>query len=322
MPAGIDPAGFDEMRHPGIGELAVGEGRAEMAEGAVAPADEQAQAALGGGGIAGPAGRIVARERVAKIVERRAAGDLGFQETPPAPCRDRRRSVCRPRRARRRKRADRSRKSSRSERTSRAAPPGPTPISRPSRRGRRFCAHSESCAPSQPNQRLERRLNRLGALRSTIRCPRLRGRPSVQALSGGWQVAQETAPETDSRGSKNSARPKTMAAGLPETRLLGSGHEAGGQGPWRRIRRSSSAVKSSAGAAMPERRTDYDCKPRRQGGEGRAGPPGRHSSTVSAVSFSRPAAPRISRISCQRPGMWNIRPSAVPDEPSSVTPGR
>ena len=72
--------------------------------------------------------------------------------------------------------------------------------------------------------------------RSTVRCPRLRGRPSVQARSGGWQVAQETAPENDRRGSKNSARPKAMAAGLPETRLLGSGREAGGHGPWCRIR--------------------------------------------------------------------------------------
>ena len=80
MPAGIDPAGFDEMRHAGIGELAVGKGRAEMAQGAVAPADEQAQAAPGGGGIAGLAGRIVARQGVAEIVERRAGGDLGFEE--------------------------------------------------------------------------------------------------------------------------------------------------------------------------------------------------------------------------------------------------
>jgi len=78
--AGIDPPGFDEMRHAGIGELAVGEGRAEMAQGAVAPADEQAQAAPGGGGIAGPGGCIVARQGVAEIVERRAAGDLGLQE--------------------------------------------------------------------------------------------------------------------------------------------------------------------------------------------------------------------------------------------------
>ena len=80
VPAGIDPAGLDEMRHAGIGELAVGKGRAEMAEEAVAPADEQAQAAHGGGGIAGLAGRIVARQGVAEIVERRAAGDSGFQE--------------------------------------------------------------------------------------------------------------------------------------------------------------------------------------------------------------------------------------------------
>ena len=78
--AGIDPAGFDEMRHAGIGELAVGKRRAEMAEGAVAPADEQAQAAPGGGRIAGPTGRIVAGQGVAEIIERRPAGDLGFQE--------------------------------------------------------------------------------------------------------------------------------------------------------------------------------------------------------------------------------------------------
>ena len=70
MPAGIDPAGFDEVRHAGIGELAVGKGRAEMAEEAVASADEQAQSARRGGGIPGLAGRIVARQGVAEIVER------------------------------------------------------------------------------------------------------------------------------------------------------------------------------------------------------------------------------------------------------------
>ena len=66
VPAGIDPVRFDEVRHAGIGELAVGEGRAEMADGAVAPAHEEAQAAPGSGGIAGQAGRIVAREGVAE----------------------------------------------------------------------------------------------------------------------------------------------------------------------------------------------------------------------------------------------------------------
>ena len=78
--AGIDPAGFDEVGHAGIGELAVGKGRAEVAEGAVAPADEEAKAALCGSRVAGPAGRIALGQGVAKVIERRAAGDLRFQE--------------------------------------------------------------------------------------------------------------------------------------------------------------------------------------------------------------------------------------------------
>ena len=80
MPAGIHPAGFDEVRHAGIGELAVGEGRAEVAESAVAPADEEAKAALGGSRVAGLAGRIALGQGVAEVVERGAAGDLGLQE--------------------------------------------------------------------------------------------------------------------------------------------------------------------------------------------------------------------------------------------------
>ena len=206
------------------------------------------------------------------------------------PCRDRRKSVRRLRLALRRKRAGSRRKAP--GRSGPAAPPGPTPISRRSSRGRRFCAHSVSCAPSQPNQRLKRRLNRLGALRSTVRCPRLRGRPSVQARSGGWQVAQETAPESDRRGSKNSARPKAMAAGVPETRLLGSGREAGGHGPWRRIRRSSSAVKSSAdaGAAMPEsmqNTTGNPCSP----AASRAATDAPERRSVTPAPFRRSASP-------------------------------
>jgi hypothetical protein len=63
----------------------------------------------------------------------------------------------------------------------------------------------------------------------------LRSRPSANDLAGSWQVAHERVSSSRQAGSKNSCRPSAMAAGTPDTRLLGSGGTFGGQGPCDRI---------------------------------------------------------------------------------------
>ena len=323
MPAGIDPAGLDEMRHTGIGELAVGEGRAEMAEGAVAPAHEQAQAAPGGGGVAGLAGRIVARERVAELVERRAAGDLRFQERRQrlAEIDEYARVVRAGRVAERapvaagklRVGADQPRRAAgadthfaaveqgseilRPERVLRAVPAEPAVEAQVDQAGR--------VAVDGPVPAAARQAVGPGPVRRVAGCAGDRARErqarieeQCPAEDDGGRLAGNPVARIGLRG----RRPRPVAQ--DPAFFLGSEVER------RRRRRDA------------RKHADCYCESRQPGGDGRAETPGRHSSTVSAVSFSRPAAPRTSRISCQRPGMWNIRPSAVPDTPLRVTAGR
>src|SRR5688572_13415369 len=77
MPARVHPPGRDEEADAGIGELAVGEMRPEVAGAAIALADEDLQPAPG---LFRVARGSVARERVAKLVERRAAADQRLLE--------------------------------------------------------------------------------------------------------------------------------------------------------------------------------------------------------------------------------------------------
>ena len=72
VPPRIDPAFFREMRHAGILELAAREVGAEVADAAVALADEDLQTALRGERIAGHGLRVVALDGIAKVVEGRA----------------------------------------------------------------------------------------------------------------------------------------------------------------------------------------------------------------------------------------------------------
>ena len=323
MPAGIDPAGFDEMRHAGIGELAVGEGRAEMAEGAVAPAHEQAQAAPGGGGIAGLAGRIAARERVAEIVERRAAGDLRFQERrqrlaeideSPFVVRAGRFAECMPVAAGKLAvRADQPRRAAgadahfaaveegpqvlRPQRVLRAVPAEPAVEPQVEQAGR---VAVDDPVPAAPRQAVGPGPVRLVAGRAGDRAGDRQARIEEQrpAEGDGGRLAGNPVARIGPRG----RRPRPVA----QDPAFFPGGEVE-----RRRRRGDAGEQA-----------DRNRKSRQPGEDGRAGAPGRHSSTVSAVSVSRPAAPRTSRISCQRPGMWNIRPSAVPDRPFRVTAGR
>src|SRR5688500_19391490 len=77
MPARVHPPGRDEEADAGVGELAVGEMRPEVAGAAIALADEDLQPAPG---VVRIARGIAAGERVAKLVERRAAADQRLLE--------------------------------------------------------------------------------------------------------------------------------------------------------------------------------------------------------------------------------------------------
>ena len=333
VPAGIDPAGLDEMRHAGIGELAVGKGRAEMAEEAVAPADEQAQAAHGGGGIAGLAGRIVARQGVAEIVERRAVGDPGFQERRQClaeidehPCivrtgccaerapvaagelpvgADQQRraagadahftpveqgaQILRPQRVLRAVPAEPAIETQ-VEQAGRVAVDGPVPAAARQTVGPGPIGPVAGCAGDRAGERQARLEEQ---------------RP---AEGDGGRFAGHPVARIGSRG----RRPRSVAQ--DPALFLG--------GEVERRRRRSGAGKDGDAGKHAEHNRDSRQPGGQPGGDGRAGAPRRHSGTVSAVSFSRPAAPRTSRMSCQRPGMWNSRPSAVPDKPFTVTAGR
>src|SRR4029453_9949887 len=69
MRAGVDLAGWHEERDADIVELAVGEGRAEMAHAAVGTADEDLEPSLGGHRVAAGHLTVATRERVAELVE-------------------------------------------------------------------------------------------------------------------------------------------------------------------------------------------------------------------------------------------------------------
>ena len=298
-----------------------------MAEGAVAPADEQAQAARRSGGIARQTDRIAAGQCVAELIERRAAGDLGFQERRQClaeidenPC------VVRAGRF--------------AERAPVAAGELPVGADQPRRAAgadTHFARVEEGSQVLRP-QRVLRAVPAEPAVEAQVEQA---GRVAVddpvpaaarQAVGPG-PVRRMTGCAGDRAGDRQ--------AGIEEQRPAeGDGGRFAGD-PVARIglqgRRPRPVAQDPAfflGGEVERRRrrgdarkyADDDRKSRQRsgqpGGERRAGASGYHSSTVSAVSFSRPSAPRTSRISCQRPGMWNIRPSAVPDRPFMVTAGR
>jgi hypothetical protein len=89
----------------------------------------------------------------------------------------------------------------------------------------------------------------LGALRSSVASPTASLRPSAHALAGAWQLAHATAPFGDSRASKKSRCPSAIAAGLPETRLLGSRRTGCGHGPCRRMSAVSCGVNATSACA-------------------------------------------------------------------------
>src|SRR2546427_775261 len=74
------PGDADEEGRAAVGESAVGELRAGMARAAVALADEGPQAAPRREGIARGGGIVAALQRIAEVVERRAARDEGLLE--------------------------------------------------------------------------------------------------------------------------------------------------------------------------------------------------------------------------------------------------
>ena len=134
----------------------------------------------------------------------------------------------------------------------RAAPPGAAASPRSRRRpvsGTSDAAHSESAAPSQRNQRCCPASSRLVVLRPW----REKRRPSWKPRFGSWQLAQASWPLADSRLSKNSRRPSSIASGRPSTRLPASALRGGGHGPCDSMRARSSAVKSTLPASTGRR---------------------------------------------------------------------
>src|SRR5262245_58024685 len=81
MPAGVDLAGFHEERNADVVKFAVGEGGAEVAYAAVARADEDLEPSLRGHRIAAGRLTIATRERVAELVEGRAAARQPLEES-------------------------------------------------------------------------------------------------------------------------------------------------------------------------------------------------------------------------------------------------
>ena len=304
-----------------------------MAQGAVAPADEQAQAAHGGGGIGGPAGRIVARQGVAEIVERRAAGDLGYQE--------RRQCLAD---------VDEDPFVVRAGRCAESAPVAAGKLTVGADQPRRAAGADAHFAPVEQGpqvlrpQRVLRAVPTEPAVEAQVEeARRIAVDGPVPAAArqavGPGPVRRVAGCAGDRAGDRQARIEEQHPAEGDGGRL--TGHPVARIGP--RGRRPRPVAQDPAfllGGEVERRRrpggaerhadagkqTECNRKSRQPGGQpggdGRAGAPGRHSSTVSAVSLSRPAAPRTSRMSCQRPGMWNSRPSAVPDKPFRVTAGR
>ena len=178
-PAGVHAPRSREERDADVVELAVGEAGADVADVALAPADEEREPALRRERIARCGGVVAAGQRIAELVERRAAGGQRFLEG-----RERLGDVDRDglvvgpgRRAERIAIA--------AERDRRCGAPWPRCArsrcpSRADRRiGRRLCAHRLSPAPSQPNQRCRCASATRGVLRSTRARPCARGSPSA-----------------------------------------------------------------------------------------------------------------------------------------------
>ena len=114
-----------------------------------------------------------------------------------------------------------------------------------------LCDHRLSAAPAQPNQRLRRRLASAGIAVDSGEADAPRSRPSVKLRSGTWQVAQERLPSAERRVIEEQLPPSSIAAALPETRLLGSRSNDGGHGPCARIARISPSVNRTSSAAKP-----------------------------------------------------------------------
>ncbi len=88
------------------------------------------------------------------------------------------------------------------------------------------CSSSDAARPSQNWSAPYTRLITDGALRPPF-CPPMpleTGWASVKACAGEWQLAHETLPSDDRRGSKKSSQPNSALAGVY---LLSSGHMIG-----------------------------------------------------------------------------------------------
>ena len=280
-----------------------------MAEDAAAPADEQAQATLGGGRVAGPARGVVLRQGVAKIVERRAAGDQGFDkrrqrlaeiDEDPFVVRAQRCAECLP--------VGAGEAGVRTDQTSRARRPDThfalvqkrPQILRPQIILRAVPA--EPAVETQVEQAEGVAVDRpvAPAARPSVR-PALR-RPVAGGAgdrSGDRQtrVEEQHPPERNggrlarnpvARIDHDRRRPRPLAQDATSffgSEVDGLRRNSRGDSKYTGYKRRSGQIPGLPDATVF------------------VGAPPTHSSTISAVSFSRPAGPAISRMSCHRPGM-------------------
>jgi hypothetical protein len=255
VPSRVDAPRGDEERDAGVVELAVGECRSEVADVAAPLPHEERGAPAGGGRVACRGGGIAARERIAKLVERRAPGDerllirgerLGGV--------DRDVLVVGPgRRAERRAVllaqtgivADKPRDM------------GEARAHLPRLDQRAQALRPGSAAPSQPYQRASRRL--ASAMVLGRRCDSRGSRPSVgETRCGWWQVAQET-PPTRTGADRRTGFGRMPRPRVAETRFDGSLPAATGHGRGRRLpplgqRRIGGAQRASPGIRPDTRR--------------------------------------------------------------------
>ena len=156
-------------------------------------------------------------------------------------------------------------------------------------------------APSQPYQRCRRRWPSSACCGRRGQAPSFRqaiGEAALRLMAG----SRSTASVPDNRGSRKSRAPRRsrLVAGNAIGGILLRG---GGHGPCERMRRNSASENGRVRRAARAQRAPADERERAKT---------RARSLERSVPVSRSTRPPVStsNVTSQRPGMWNIRPSA------------
>ena len=166
---------------------------------------------------------------------------------------------------------------------------------------------------------------------AVVRCdPCARGRPSVKARAGSWQLAQATLPSPESAASKNRRAPELDRLRGAGDAVRGVAHRRGRPGPVRehalhfvgsetaprppgerrRAGTSASAQASAITASGRTRITAASDSRRRAAAPSAQVPPHASAHRRTRDEALAPPVGRTSNVSAQRPGMWNSSPSA------------